>query len=191
MNRTMPQTVLAGLRGSLWGLLPALLFLYWPLGPGFGLSGKVGSMLLLSTLVAGYDLESRRIPNTLTGLTACCGLFWSLVEGGLIGLSWSLLAGVIAFAMMAVFFFINAVGGGDVKAMGALATFLTPWGAVEFFVMMSLIGGLLAVARVLMSPRSLLTLGGAGIKGQSMTMPYGLAIWGAALYMLIKSGGGA
>ena len=191
MNRTMPQTVTAGLRGSLWGLLPALLFLYWPLGPGFGLSGKVGSMLLLSTLVAGHDLESRRIPNTLTGLTACCGLFWSLVEGGIVGFSWALLAGVIAFALMAVFFFMNAVGGGDVKALGALATFLTPWGAVEFFVITTLIGGVLAVARVLMSPRGLLTMGGAGLKNKSMTMPYGLAVWGGALFMLIKYGGGA
>ncbi len=191
MSRTWPQTVTAGLRGSLWGLLPAMLFLYCPLGPGFGLSGKMGSMLLLSTLVAGYDLESRRIPNALCGLTAACGLTWSLLQGGLPGLGASLLAGFIAFAIMSVFFFMNAMGGGDVKAIGSLATFLAPWGAVEFFVLTTLAGGALAVGRILLNPRAVKTIGGEGLENKSLTMPYGLAIWAATLVILIRSGGGS
>lgn len=141
--------------------------------------------------MASYDLACRRIPNSLNALTALWGLAWGLADGGLAGLGQSLLGALVAFGLMAVFFFVGAVGAGDVKALGALGAFLGPWGSVELFVWTTLAGGAMAIVRLLWARR--LMIAGAGLSalrlGQSgLTMPYGLAICAAA-FMVAAMGG--
>lgn len=190
MNRAVQINQMLGLGGGLWCLLPALLFLYWPDGPGVGFSAKYSSMLLLSTLVAGCDLSTRRIPNALCALIAVCGLAYSLLEGGVAGLLYSLLAGLIAFTLMAVFFFMGAVGGGDVKAIGALAMFIAPMDALIFFVVTTMAGGALAVVRMVMNMHAYKSIGIGQAESKTLTLPYGLAIWAGSLVMVIRAGGG-
>ncbi len=183
---------LAELGGAHWGLLPALFSLpglTWALGPE---NGRLGAFVLLAALMAAYDLASFRIPNPLTATAAAYGLLSATALGGLEGLGWGVLAGLAAFGLMAVFFFFGAMGAGDVKAMAGLACFLTPWGALELFVLTALCGGVLAVGRLLLA-RQRVQAWGAGpgllrISAGGHRLPYGLAIMAAALVMAAQGG---
>jgi len=188
---------MAGLDGGHWGLLPALLGLVWIVHSGQW-SGEMlpGCLVVLAGLVACYDLASRRIPNTLTALTAAAGLVQGLVNQGLAGGLEAFLAGLVGFSLMALFFFLGAVGAGDVKALGALSTFLTPLGALQLFVLTTLAGGLLAllslVAVAIKGPGRLSVLGGSltnfRLGRTGLTLPYGLAIWGGVMALVALGG---
>lgn len=180
------SNVLAWLGGPAGGLLPAvyaLPLLWWILPP----AGAV--FLWLSLVMAACDLASRRIPNFLTALTALCGLTWSLAAHGAAGLAWSLLAGGMLFCLMAVFFFLGAVGAGDVKALGSLATFLSPWGSLRFLLATLLCGGVLALIRLVLARRSLILAGGPAawrLDAGRLELPYGVAVTlGAAWVQLM------
>lgn len=170
--------------GTHWGLLPALGVL-----PFFAASGQAGPTLWvpwLACLMASYDLAQRRIPNPLNALAALMGLAWSLGTGGLVGLGQGLLGGLVGFGLLAVFFFMGAVGAGDVKALAALGTFLGPWGALGLFLYTVLAGGVLALLRLALAHGSLGAGGWRlwGPQARGLEMPYGLAIaCGALAYM--------
>lgn len=172
----------AELRGPHWGLLPAIFILPFLLAGPMATGGIRAAYLLLAFLMASYDLACRRIPNPLTLLTALTGLAWAASQGG-----WSLgvaaLAGLAGFGLMAVFFFMGAVGAGDVKALGALSTFLTPYGALMLFVCTALMGGVLAVLRLALAK------GFGNAWGAGLEMPYGLAILGGVILHLYMVGG--
>lgn len=171
----------AGWEGANWGLLPAGLFALGGLWAPAAHAGPAAAFALLASLMACYDLACRRIPNPLTALTALWGLAWALAVAGPAGLLTALGGGLTAFAIMTVFFLLGAMGAGDVKAMAALAVFLSPWGAVELFMLVALCGGALAVGRAL-AARSL-----AGLRG--LELPYGVAIWAGAMALLLARGG--
>lgn len=170
------SNVLAWLGGPAGGLLPAVFALpplWWALPP----DGAV--FLWLSLVMAACDLASRRIPNFLTAITALCGLTWSLAAHGVAGLGWSLLAGGMIFCSMAVFFFLGAVGAGDVKALGSLATFLSPWGSLQFLLATLLCGGVLALLRLVLARRGLVLAGGPAawrLDAGRLELPYGVAV---------------
>ncbi|MFZ5585036.1 MAG: prepilin peptidase [Thermodesulfobacteriota bacterium] len=177
------SNVLAGLGGPHWGLLPAVFVLPLLVGStGF----KPGLVFLwLALVMMSYDLASRRIPNALTALAALTGLALALASGGMAGLGRSLLAGGLVFGLMAVFFFLGAVGAGDVKALGALSTFLAPWGALEFCLATTLAGGLLALLRLALARRGLRLVAAPGVLGLmagGLELPYGLAIAAGAAW---------
>lgn len=164
------------LEGAYWGLLPA--FLCWPL---LVFSGRLGwpqaAMVVMASLMAGHDLADRRIPNAINILAAVMGLGLSTILGGAAGLGWSALSGVMVMAVMAVFFFMGALGGGDVKALAALATFVGPDQAALLMLLTVLAGGALALSLLLWTRRR--HVGG----GPKPTMPYGLAIWCGAVLL--------
>lgn len=103
------------------------------------------------------DVRTRRIPNWLTvpafalGLlshTVWGGLATHSVWGGIEGLKFSLFGFATGFGLLLVLWFIGGSGGGDVKMMAALGTWLGAWwtvwvfvvsGAVALFVVCSLI----------------------------------------------------
>jgi len=183
------EGMLAELGGPGWGLLPALFFIPWiSLDPGPASTGQVW-FLLLAGLMASYDLACRRIPNALTALTALAALAWGLVHGGSWGLGQAALGGLTAFGLMAVFFFTGAVGGGDVKALGALGAFLGPFGALELFVFTTLAGGLLALLRLAGAGFSKADWQTARLRlGGGLSLPYGLAILAGALLVVMNGG---
>ena len=183
-----------GFGGGHWALLPA--FMSLPLLMN-GLSGQAaaqGWLLVLASLMACYDLADRRIPNQLTATAAAAGLIWGLAVSGPAGGGQAFLAGLAGFSLMAVFFFLGAVGAGDVKALGALCTFLSPFGALSLFVLTTLVGGLLALG-VLVGGRlfqkdPLFKTGLTSLRlgGKGPTMPYGLAIWGGTVALIALGG---
>ncbi|WP_449246870.1 prepilin peptidase [Desulfarculus baarsii] len=156
------------LEGAYWGLLPA--FLCWPLlAMQTSLGPAPATMTLMASLMAGHDVVDRRIPNALTALTAVVGLALSGLLGGWAGLGWSALGGLLVLGLTTVFFLMGALGGGDVKALAALATFVGPASAAWLLLLTALAGGALALG--------LLIAGRRWPASFAPTMPYGLAIW--------------
>ena len=180
------SNVLVWLGGPHGGLLPAVL----ALPPLWGAPSPAGSIFLwLALVMAACDLADRRIPNVLTALAALAGLLWSLAAHGAAGLGWALVSGGAVFGLMAIFFFLGAVGAGDVKALGSLATFLSPWGGLQFLLATLLCGGVLALARLALARRRLTLAGGPlawRLDAGRLELPYGVAIalgaaWSQAL----------
>jgi prepilin peptidase CpaA len=124
------------------------------------------------------DLRSRTIPNGLNLAIALLAIpFWWTI-----GLAaWpdaALQAGVAAlvFGAFAVAFYLGAMGGGDVKLLGALALWL-PWQAVLLMlVIMSLAGGALTLAMVIRQKLAR--------KEGRPEIPYGVAIAFAGLWLI-------
>jgi prepilin peptidase CpaA len=177
------------LRGIHWGFLPA--FLCLPLFSGSLTTPEIMklNLIVMASLMASYDLASRRIPNQLTGLCAVYGLLLSLALGGFNGFLDGLLGGLSGFGLMAVFFFIGAIGAGDVKAMGALGTLLNPLAAFYLFILTTLAGGVLALAILLRkNPRFMaagISPGNLRLTSGKANLPYGLAIWGGSLVLTL------
>ncbi|MCF8032497.1 MAG: prepilin peptidase [Desulfarculaceae bacterium] len=173
--------------GPSWGLLPACLFMPWlALHVGAG-QGNLLVMVLMALLMASHDLISLRIPNMLNALAALCGLVLALAQGGWSAVPDALLGGLVAAGLMAIFFFLGAVGAGDVKALGALGVFVGPWGALELFYLTVLAGGLLAVAR-LVAAHGIQGIKAWRVLARGLKLPYGLAICAGALWLAVLKG---
>jgi prepilin peptidase CpaA len=142
------------------------------------------SILLLAVLalllVAAclFDLKARIIPHSLNAAIALLAIpFWWSSGLGL----WpdvALQVG-IALALFTLFTFaqlIGAMGGGDVKMIGALALWL-PWQAIApFLFVMSLAGG--AITLAMLAARRLRR------GGERIEVPYGIAIACGGLWLI-------
>ena len=137
----------------------------------------LGCALALLT-AAWADLRSRTIPNLLTAGLALAAPAWWWANGLTLwpDIGCQILFAAVVFAIFTATFAIGAMGGGDVKLIGALALWL-PWElALQMLLMMSLIGGAVTLAMVI--DARLRRREGA------IEVPYGLAISCAGLWAL-------
>jgi len=86
--------------------------------------------------------------------------------------------GILVFLLFAGAFYINAMGGGDVKLAGALALWFTPFETLKLIVIMSLVGGLLTLVVVAMHRAR-------GKEGRP-EVPYGVAIAAGGMWLLAQ-----
>ncbi|HYD66408.1 A24 family peptidase [Azospirillum sp.] len=146
-------------------------------------------------MAMAWDLTSFRIPNWLTGAMAAAFLPAALLAPDGVapdGVAWAghLAAGAVAFAVGAALFALRAMGGGDVKLLGAAALWLGLDQLAMFLLLTGALGGALTLA-VLASRQTLPPLlahlpgGGAVTLPRLLTpgeaVPYGVAIGAAAL----------
>ena len=133
----------------------------------------------LTLLVAAWtDLRSRTIPNLLTAGLALAAPAWWWANGYALwpDVAGQLLLALLIFALFTIAFAIRAMGGGDVKLIGALALWL-PWEPVlRMLFVMSLVGGLITIA--MMAAKRIRRHAGA------IEVPYGVAISCAGLWAL-------
>lgn len=142
-------------------------------------------------MAAGWDATSYRIPNWLTAAMALAFLPSALL-GAPTGVDWlgHVGAGALAFAVATGFFALGALGGGDVKLIGATALWLGFGPLVEFALVMGILGGALTLAILaarhwfpLVQP--MLPAGLGAVSPRVLTagegVPYGIAIAGAGL----------
>jgi prepilin peptidase CpaA len=146
---------------------------------GLGFSWILLGLLALMLLAAcWWDLKSRTIPNALNIAIALLAIpfWWSLhlpiwpdaaVQVGIAAL---------VFALFAIAFAFGAMGGGDVKLIGALALWLPFQAVVLLLFIMSIAGGVLTLAMFL---RHRL----AAKEGQ-LEIPYGVAIAFGGLWLI-------
>ena len=138
----------------------------------------LGVLALLLLFACYGDLRARTIPNGLNIAIALLAIpFWWAS-----GLSpWPDMALQVGVAALAFIFFagafaLGAMGGGDVKLIGAIALWL-PWPALLLMlVIMSLAGGALTLAMMIRKKL-------ARTEGP-LEIPYGVAIAFAGLWMI-------
>lgn len=138
----------------------------------------LAALAALLLVAAWCDLKSRNIPNGLNLAIALLAIpFWWTI-GLAVWPDMALQIGValLVFALFAAAFAVGAMGGGDVKMVGALALWL-PWQAVVMLlVIMSMAGGALTAAMVI---RRRLAK-----REEPIEVPYGVAIAFGGLWLL-------
>jgi prepilin peptidase CpaA len=135
--------------------------------------------LAIALLFAGFtDLRSRRIDNWLNaGIALAAPLFW-WASGLALWPDVAIQLGVAAgtFAVLTGLFALGAMGGGDVKLLGALALWIAPWPFLNLVIVMALVGGILTVLFAAWHV--------ARRQRHKLAIPYGVAIAMAGLWTL-------
>jgi prepilin peptidase CpaA len=138
--------------------------------------------LLAATLVwiAVVDIKTRTISNTINlAIALIAPLYWLSAGVPLLpDAGFRVAAAIAVFLLFAIAFYLNAMGGGDVKLAGALALWFPPVATVKLVVITSLAGGVL-------------TLIVAGLHKQQRyegrpELPYGGAIAFGGLWLLAQ-----
>jgi prepilin peptidase CpaA len=101
---------------------------------------------ICSLAAAAIDLRTRTVPNVLTGAAAAAGVAMALTGTGQVGIAGAMLGGVVGLTLMLPGYLFGATGGGDVKLLAAVGTFLGPDRVLIAFFGMAIGGGLLALA---------------------------------------------
>jgi prepilin peptidase CpaA len=108
---------------------------------------SVSLLPILVIIAAMTDVTSYKIPNWLTALTAVLFFPMALWTGmPLVEFGWHLLAGAVLFFLGYAFFALGLFGGGDAKLMAAAGLWFGATNSVEFIVLTTLVGGVLALA---------------------------------------------
>ncbi|HEX5709161.1 MAG TPA: A24 family peptidase [Pyrinomonadaceae bacterium] len=110
----------------------------------------VGALLVpLAALITYYDVRYRRIPNAFVLAALVGGLTINALAGGWQGLLSSVGGCLAAFALMLVLHVFGAMGAGDVKLFAAVGSVVGLKLVLPTFVVVVLVGGLLAVWTIL------------------------------------------
>lgn len=118
------------------------------LDPALGWLKHTGRFIiptLLAAWMAVGDLQTRRIPNYLTGGTALAGLLVQGLTAGWAGLGDGLLGLLLGFGLLFGLYLMGGMGAGDVKALAALGAWMGLKLTFHLFIYMGIAGGLLAL----------------------------------------------
>jgi prepilin peptidase CpaA len=143
------------------------------------LSLALPALLGLLLLSAGIeDARRRNIANWKNAAIASLAPLWWIAIGldPWPGMAVQLGVAAVVFAAFAGAFALGQMGGGDVKLIGALALWLTPYNVVALIVAMSLAGGVLTI--LFLIDHKVRRPGGP------IEVPYGVAIAVAGLLAL-------
>jgi len=175
--------VVDAMEGRLWAVLPATIGITFLMNDSSSELFIHAWMIFWAMIMAGHDIDCRRIPNVLTAMTAICAIFIASFHG-FYDIVEAFLSGSLVFILMAFLFFMGIVGGGDAKAVSALAMFIPLNECFAFLICISLAGGIQSLLQLFINSRfSDLILLRASIKnwravGAGLTLPYGVAILG-------------
>jgi prepilin peptidase CpaA len=137
----------------------------------------VGLALMLAYAAVG-DVRARTIPNWLViAIAALAPIMWGL-SGMPLWPDVVLQIGVaIGFMVLfSIFFALNAMGGGDVKLIAALALWFPAIAFLQLLMVMSIVGGIITIG---MWAREK-----ARKTGNSIEVPYGVAISVAGIWAI-------
>jgi len=160
-------------------------------------AGPIVISLVLLLIASAHDIAARTIPNWIPLVLAVSGLAGRAYDG-------SLLLGVgvagSVFLVAAIVWRCGMMGGGDVKLLGAAAVVVPPGHVIQFLVLMSLAGSLLAclylAARPVVSrprsarPRSLLARALRAERwriSRGAGLPYACAIAASGAFVLLQT----
>ena len=108
-------------------------------------------LIPLAVVIIYHDVRYRRIPNPFVLATLISGLSINLAMGGVNGALDSIGGCVLAFILMFVLHVFGAMGAGDVKLFAAIGSIIGAKLVLPTFVVVVLMGGLLAMVTVLRS----------------------------------------
>lgn len=107
------------------------------------------ALAMLVVFAAIFDLRERIVPNFLTVSGAAAGAGLHLFLGGWAGLKFSLLGLCLGFGIFLPLFMLRGMGGGDVKLMAAIGAMAGASNTFVIFILTALLGGVLAIALLL------------------------------------------
>jgi prepilin peptidase CpaA len=158
-----------------------------------------------AVVAAGWDWQTRRIPNWLTlGMTGL-GVALAALPGGL-SISGGLQGGLVGLAVGMVAYATGILGAGDGKYLMALGTFFGPIQLLYAILAMAVAGGVLAIVesarkgtlwvammRAGSGLKHMVTLGRSGALPERQTaaldyVPYGVAMSAGALFWWFMGG---
>lgn len=164
-------------------------------------------------IAAFGDIKNRRIPNWLVLAISVLGLARMALAGDLIGAGMTLLAAAAVLAIGFLLFWRGFIGGGDAKLVSGAALLVGYHDLFGFLFLMSLCGGVLALALmaerrfhawfeafvlwvgarqtpggwIMRHPRAAAALAAVSDRGRpalQLSVPYGVAIAAAAIITL-------
>ena len=152
----------------------------------------------LLTIIALGDMRTRRIPNVLSFIIAILGLARMIVDLDLVAALHTIEASAAVFAVAFLLFSLRILGGGDAKLIAATALVIGYHHLLDFLFLMSVCGGVLALTILIRDKfrpqRLYCTRSAEGTLAQTVegilfpiqsTVPYGIAIAGAAVLTLL------
>ena len=106
-----------------------------------------GAVLAIVLFLAVYlDIRTSRIPNWLTFTGMGSGLLVHILLEGAQGTIFSLSGLGTGLILFFAFYFLGAMGAGDVKLMGAVGAMVGPYGAFVTGILVVMAGGIYALA---------------------------------------------
>lgn len=153
----------------------------------------LASFSALMIYAAYSDLKSYTLPNFISLiLVAGFALIMVILQPPLSAVGWHVGVGAILFVIGFILFATGLFGGGDVKVIAALGLWLGPMNVLSFLTLMTIFGGVLAVAllvfRKIEIPQHWLENSAiAGLHSKEEGIPYGVAIALAALIEFPKT----
>ena len=161
-----------------------------------------GVVICASLIAALLDLRARRIPNLLCLPLFAAGLIWAAWQGGVEGVGYAFLAGVVLALPFVVLFVFAGGGAGDAKLMAAIGAWVGLERVMIVLACVCIAGGVLAIGTAIAKKRLRIVLtnillsiysfiiamlGKRGIKAAAelarpelmdkLTIPYGAAIF--------------
>ena len=117
----------------------------------------VGGAVFTTLLVIGCitDLRSRKIPNELVLAILVSGWLFALVStpDTWRALGMSLAGTAVGFGIWIAFYVIGVIGAGDVKFFAAAGAWLGPGATARAAIIAAIVGGVLAIAFLIMERR--------------------------------------
>jgi prepilin peptidase CpaA len=146
---------------------------------GFTL-GLLGLLAAMLVWIAVVDVRTYTISDRLNAAIALLAPVYWLSAGVPLWPDAAIRVGVgaLVFMLFAGAFYLNVMGGGDVKLAGALALWFTPYETLTLIVVMSIAGGLL----------TLVVLAGHRLRRKEgrPEVPYGVAIAVGGMWLLAQ-----
>lgn len=113
-------------------------------------------VLIPAILYASWvDFSQRRVPNWLNGSLAAAGLITQGAFCGWQGVGTGALGLLVGFGVLILPWAMHGMGAGDVKLMAAIGAWLGPWLTLLSFVVGGLIGGVVALAMIFATGRTI------------------------------------
>jgi prepilin peptidase CpaA len=152
-------------------------------------------------IVAYEDVRTRRIPNALSLATAALGLVRIIFAAEVIDAGYTLATAIIILTITFALFQRGAIGGGDAKILPATALLIGYREVLGFLFLMSLCGGVLALATLAAErldlflrrfrPEAYVSSTGQSHRSRvgpkRSTVPYGVAVAIAGVITLIAA----
>ena len=136
------------------------------------------------------DVRARHIPNALPLAIGALGLVRLILPGDPHVALWSIAAAAAVFVVAFAQWRFGLLGGGDAKLLAAAALLVGWRDLVQFLLLMSLGGAVVALAVVaairLGGPSVLLLASPSAVEPARPSVPYGLAIAAAAAWVMIR-----
>jgi prepilin peptidase CpaA len=128
------------------------------------------ALAVLMSIAIFTDVKGRIIPNWLNaGIAVLAPVYWYATSLGVWpGVAIQIGLGLAVFGLFTVMFALGAMGGGDVKMLGAIALWFPLLPMMHLLVIMSILGGVLTIIMLIRHKIS-------KAEGK-IEVPYGVAI---------------